>query len=135
MPHSASSWDFLWNRNQVDSVTVCASIRRRACLLLVFCLVSGPHTLCGQALETSARPAPSDAQPASTRLSLVRVFSSADDVRHLHPILNRTLDIIAGAADPVTREDALKSPSAVATDSTHRVFVADPGAQAVHVFD
>ena len=117
--------------NRVGSVTVCASIRRRASLLLVFCLVSGPHTLGGQALETSARPA----QPASTRLSLVRVFSSPDDVRHLHPILNRTLDIIAGAADPVTRVDALKSPSAVATDSTQRVFVADPGAQAVHVFD
>ena len=35
----------------------------------------------------------------------------------------------------MTRVDALRSPSAVTTDSNHRVFVADPGAKAVHVFD
>jgi hypothetical protein len=29
----------------------------------------------------------------------------------------------------------MHSPSAVTTDSNHRVFVADPGAQAVHIFD
>jgi len=65
----------------------------------------------------------------------VRSFSSADDVKPEHPILDRTLDIIAGPADPVTHVDALKSPSAVATDSKHRIFVADPGAHAVHIFD
>ena len=66
----------------------------------------------------------------------MRVFSSADDVkRPLHPILDRTLDIIAGPADPVSRVDTLLLPNAVTTDSNHRVFVADPGAKGVHVFD
>ena len=72
---------------------------------------------------------------ASASLSFVRSFSSADDVKPEHPILDRTLDIIAGPADPVTHVDALKSPSAVATHSNHRIFVADPGAHAVHIFD
>ena len=66
----------------------------------------------------------------------MHAFSSADDVRRpLHPVLDRTLDIVAGPEDSVTRINALRSPSAVTTDSNHRVFVADPGAKAVHVFD
>jgi DNA-binding beta-propeller fold protein YncE len=65
----------------------------------------------------------------------VRAFSSADDVRPSHPILERSLDIIAGSADPVTRVNVLQSPSAVTTDSKHRVYVADPGTRAVHIFD
>jgi len=35
----------------------------------------------------------------------------------------------------VPRVDALQSPVAVTVDSHDRVFVADPGAKAVHVFD
>ena len=66
---------------------------------------------------------------------MVRVFSSADDVRRGHPILDRTIDIVAGAADPITHIDALQAPTAVATDSNHRVFVADPGAKGIHIFD
>ena len=65
----------------------------------------------------------------------MRVFSSADDVKREHPVLDRTLDIIAGTADPEARVDAMRSPSAVTTDSNQRVFVADPGAQTVHIFD
>jgi len=65
----------------------------------------------------------------------VRVFSSADDVLPEHTVLDRTLDIIAGPADPEARAEAMRSPSAVTTDSSHRVFVADPGAQTVHIFD
>jgi DNA-binding beta-propeller fold protein YncE len=84
---------------------------------------------------TSLQPAQTGVPENSANLSFVRVFSSADDVRALHPLLNETLDIIAGPADPTTRVDALQAPSAVATDSRHRVFVADPGAQTVHVFD
>ena len=45
---------------------------------------------------------------SSDSLKFVRAFSSADDV---------------------------KSPSAIATDSAHRIFVADPGASTVHIFD
>ncbi len=103
--------------------------------LLVICIVPGPAATWDATFVTSSQPAQTDVQQASASLSFVRVFSSADDVRPLHPVLDRTLDIIAGPADPVTRVDALQSPSAVTTDSNHRVFVADPGAKAVHVFD
>jgi DNA-binding beta-propeller fold protein YncE len=83
-----------------------------------------------------SQAAQNNVQEASTSLGFVRAFSSADDVRQtFHPVLNRTIDIIAGPKDPVPRVDTLQSPSAVTTDSNSRVFVADPGAKAVHVFD
>ncbi len=56
-------------------------------------------------------------------------------MRPTHPVLDRALDIIAGPADPVAHVAALQSPSALTTDSNHRVFIADTGAKAVHVFD
>ncbi len=66
----------------------------------------------------------------------MRAFSSAAEVRRPAPaVLGRTLDIIAGPKEPETRLDVLQSPSVVTTDSNHRVFVADPVAKAVHVFD
>ncbi len=43
--------------------------------------------------------------------------------------------MIAGHKDVETPVNTLRSPSAVTTDSNHHVFVADPGANAVHVFD
>ena len=105
------------------------SIRRSASILLVCCIVPRDTTF-----VTSSQPAQTDIQaPAS--LSFVRAFSSADDVRRGHPILGRTLDIIAGPKNPETRVEVLHSPSAVTTDSNHRIFVADPGANAVHIFD
>ena len=85
---------------------------------------------------TSSQPAQADVQPASESLSFVRAFSAADDVRPpAHPALDHALDIIAGPQDPVPRVDALQSPVAVTVDSHDRVFVADPGAKVVHVFD
>ncbi len=103
--------------------------------LLVVCIVPGPAGAWDGAFATSSQPAQTDGRQPSDNLSLVRVFSSADDVRPVHPLLGRTLDIVAGPAEPGIRLDALQSPSAVVTDSNRRVFVADPGAHAVHVFD
>jgi DNA-binding beta-propeller fold protein YncE len=103
-------------------------------LILLPCVAASPTI--ADALISATQPAPTtNDAPAAAHLSFVRVFSSADDVRRTHPILDRTLDIIAGPADPVTHVDALQSPSAVATDSNHRVFVADTAAHTVHVFD
>jgi len=102
---------------------------------LVLCVAPSPTAAWDGTFATSSQLAQSGVQQASASLSFVRVFSSADDVKPEHPVLDRTLDIIAGPADPVTRLDALRSPSAVTTDSNHRVFVADPGAEAVHIFD
>ncbi len=104
--------------------------------LLVLCVVPGPTVAWNGRSATSSRVAqtivPKDFAPPFT---FVRVFSSADDVRPGHTVLDRTLDIIAGPADPEARMEAMRSPSAVTTDSTHRIFVADPGAQSVHIFD
>ena len=103
--------------------------------LLVLCIAPSSTRAWDEAFATPSQPARTEVRQASANLNLVRVFSSADDVRPVHPLLDRTLDIIAGPADPVTRLDVLKSPSAVTTDSQHRVFVADPSLKAVHVFD
>ncbi len=72
---------------------------------------------------------------SSSPLKFVRVFASADDIKHEHRVLNRTLDIVAGPADPASHTDVLQSPAAVAADPAHRVFVADPGSKTVHIFD
>ena len=105
------------------------TIRWSACAVLVCCIVPG-----GTIFATPSQPAQPDVQPASAKLSFVRSFSSVDDVRRPHPLMDRALDIMAGSREE-TREDALRSPSALTTDSNHRVFVADPGAGTVHVFD
>lgn len=90
--------------------------------------------------------APGSVGPASTqrvsesekgipRPVFIRQFASAEDLKREHPILNRSLDIIAGPKDPQLQSYALQDPSAVTTDSRHRIFVTDVRAEAVHVFD
>ncbi len=103
--------------------------------LIQFCMVQRLGATGEASFAGSPRPVQENTQQTSVSLTFVRVFSSADDVRPSHPILDRSLDIIAGPADPRTRVDALLAPSAVTTDSKHRVFVADPGAKTVHIFD
>jgi DNA-binding beta-propeller fold protein YncE len=110
-------------------VSVGNFIRRSAYILLLCCIAPGDTTF-----ATSSQRAPAGI-PAPAGLSFVRAFSSAEDVRRSHPVLGRTLDIIAGPKAPEPHVDALQSPSAVVTDSNHRVFVADPGANVVHIFD
>ena len=122
-------------------MSVGKSIRRSPWVLLVYCvalghLVLGPAVAREMSFPNSYQLAQADAQTAPPSLSFVSAFSSADDVGGpSHPVLNRTLDIIAGPKDPEPRFDVLQSPSAVTTDSNGRVFVADPGAKAVHIFD
>jgi len=108
-------------------VSVDQSILRSLCVLLcgsvICCIVPG-----AAAAQAGAQQPPN--------LSFVRAFSSANDVREAsHPVLNRTLDIIAGPKGPEPRVDALQSPSAITTDSNGRVLVADPDAKVVHLFD
>jgi DNA-binding beta-propeller fold protein YncE len=71
----------------------------------------------------------------SDPLTFVRQFSSAQDVRRTHPVVDKTLDIVAGPKEETTKEEVLHSPAAVAADPMHRVFVLDSGSRAVHVFD
>jgi DNA-binding beta-propeller fold protein YncE len=92
--------------------------------------------LCGIATLTTVAVSQEDnRQPTAPDLKFVRAFSSPRDIKVAHDILNRTLDIVAGPADPVSRVDTLKTPVAVTTDLNQRVFVADTGAKAVHMFD
>jgi DNA-binding beta-propeller fold protein YncE len=77
-----------------------------------------------------------DAEKPPEHLKFVHEFSSADDVRRgLPPAVDRSLDIIAGQADPRALPDKLVGPYGVVTDSTHRIIVTDPDAGLVHVFD
>ncbi len=89
--------------------------------------------------RTGAQSSPTapanNTRSTAPRLKFIRAFSSPSDLKPEHDVLNRALDIIAGPADPSTRVDALKSPVALTTDSGNRVFVADPAARAVHIFD
>ena len=76
----------------------------------------------------------------SERLRFVREFASAQDVKRKrehreHPVLDRSLDIIAGPKTKAIPLDVLQMPYAVTTDSGHRVLVTDVGARKVHVFD
>jgi DNA-binding beta-propeller fold protein YncE len=105
------------------------SIRRKFSVLPAYCIL-----VCCIVPDPAA--AQSEVQQASASLIFVRAFSTADDVKEpSHPVLNRTLDIIAGPKDAAPQVDGLQSPSALTTDSNGRIFVADPGAKAVHVFD
>lgn len=89
--------------------------------------------------EASSGPAkqnPPAQDGSAAHLKFVRAFSGAEDVRRqMHPVVDRSLDIVAGPADPRLREDKLQSPQSVATDAAHRVFVTDADAGVVHIFD
>jgi len=67
----------------------------------------------------------------------IRAFSSAEDVKGIsHPLLNKTIDIIAGPKEPSERPaSVLQQPYAVTTDLNRRIFVTDVPAGLVHVFD
>jgi DNA-binding beta-propeller fold protein YncE len=63
-------------------------------------------------------------------------FSSADDVkRELFPVLDRSVDILAGPAEAHPTIHRLVAPYAITTDRAHRIYVTDPEASAVHIFD
>jgi hypothetical protein len=97
-----------------------------AVLFLVLARMSGP---------ASTSPAGATEKEAPKRLMFVREFFSAEDVESGHPLLDRSLDIIAGPKDAEPPNNAFQEPYAVTTDSGHRVFVTDVRAGAVHVFD
>jgi len=118
----------------LTSVAMANLTRRSAWALLVCCIVAGPAVGENKTFA-SAQPAQTEVQQAAASLSFVRAFSSADDVRRFHPFLNRAIEFMAGHRDDLAPANVLQSPSAVTTDSNHHVFVADLGANAIHVFD
>jgi DNA-binding beta-propeller fold protein YncE len=112
------------------------SSRRRACavvvclLLFVIWMAEGSKTTDLDALSSQ------DVGGTPARLRFLREFSGADDVaRETHPVLDRSVDIIAGPGEEHTSIDRMVAPYGVTTDRAHRVYVTDPDAGAVHIFD
>jgi hypothetical protein len=110
-------------------------LRRVVPLLLLFgCGSAGLGQSTPQVSSAGAGSGQPGQNPA--KLHFVRAISSPQDFQQpLHPILDKTLDIIAGPADPTSHIESLQSPAAVVTDAIGRIFVADPGAKSIHVFD
>ena len=110
---------------------------RRAIWLLVVC--SSVGLICSAqtpGAATATLPSPSrDGERSSERLRFVREFSSAHDVSRTHPVLDLTLDIVAGQKTNEAPADVLQMPYAVTTDSGHRVLVTDISTTKLHVFD
>lgn len=101
-----------------------------ALAFVLFPVLILPHTS-GPASTSRVK----NAEKGVPHVVFIRQFSSGQDVKHQHPILDRSLDIIAGPKDPEPHNYALQDPYAVTTDSKHRVFVTDVRAEAVHIFD
>lgn len=118
-------WTVRFSRGRVAVLT---------CLVVLGIAGAGRFRSDASTATASQNPAAQDAGAAP--LKFLRAFSGAEDVRReLHPIVDRSLDIVAGPADPHPREDKLKTPQSVATDAAHRVFVTDAEAGVVHIFD
>ena len=111
-------------------------IRRVICMLVVWSSVNpGWSAQAPGAEPATVSPPNREGKETSQRLRFVREFSSAQDVNRAHPVLDRTLDIIAGPKPDENAADVLETPYAVTTDSGHRVFVTDISTRRVHVFD
>jgi DNA-binding beta-propeller fold protein YncE len=109
--------------------------RRVLALLVLSCWGSVGAGQSASPASPAARPQNLDA-PNAGNLHFVRAISSPQDFQQpLHPILDKTLDIVAGPADPRPHIESLQSPAAVVTDAAGRIIVADPGARSIHVFD
>jgi len=100
-------------------------------LIMVLWFISQPAGTAPAQVASSS----GGAQDSSARLKFVREFSSAQDVKRAHPVLDRTLDVLAGTKEGDDRSSVLRNPYAISTDPQHRVLVTDVGAVAIHVFD
>jgi len=112
-----------------------ASIRCGVCVAVVCFSVNISSTAQAPQAETTVVPSLNHGRGPSEPPRFVREFSSAQDVKRDHPLLDRTLDIIAGPKTGETFVDVLQAPYAVTTDSAHRVLVTDLIAKKVHIFD
>jgi DNA-binding beta-propeller fold protein YncE len=113
-----------------------ASLRRNSGVVLLCLVVIGIGIAEHPGIASSRASSAQERKESSAHLRFVREFSSADDVGlERHPVFDRSLDIIAGPAESHAINGKLVAPYSVATDSGHRVFVADPEAGVVHVFD
>lgn len=112
----------------------CVISRYAFCVLALLILGTG-STLNGD-LAVERDSYAQGEKPVAEHLKFVREFSGPDDViKGLPPAVEKSLTVLFGPADPHTVLKNLEKPFAMATDSNHRVFVADPTAGLVHIFD
>lgn len=113
------------------------AISRRTTRVLMVCFFAlGALSTSGFRRTLARDPNLQEAKALVAQLRFMREVSSADDVRRgLPPVVDRSLNIIAGHADPRTLPEKLVSPRAVVTDSNHRLYVVDSSTDLVHVFD
>jgi len=72
----------------------------------------------------------------ASRVKFVREFSRPEDVtKGLPPVVDKSMDILFGKADAKPQGQQMQRPYSVTTDSEQRIYVTDPPAGVVHVFD
>ena len=80
-------------------------------------------------------PAQDYSQKNSDPPHFVGEFSSAHDVKHQHPTLDKVLDVAVGPRPEDPSITVLQQPAAVTKGPGNRVFVVDRLSRKVHVFD
>ena len=104
------------------------------CALALLILGAVPTLNCDLAVERDSYS--QSEKLAAQHVKFVSEFSGPDDViKGLPTAVEKSLTMLFGPADPHTARKDLEKPFAMATDSNHRVFVADPTAGLVHIFD
>ena len=110
------------------SSTIRGSVLKQAvCMVLLL----SPAFAGGKKAPSPAPGPPPLLLDGGRRLEYVRAFSSEREVKLKRSFFSKVIDFVAGAPD-VHR---LVRPYSVATDSTGRVIVTDPGGPLVHIFD
>lgn len=114
-------------------------LRCRACSVAV-CLIAFATWRAGNSGNATAGCArefsPQIAAAGAKHVKFVREFSGPQDVtKGLPPVLDRSMDIILGHAEPKPPGEKMSRPYSVTTDSTRRVYVTDPSQGLVHIFD
>jgi len=111
-----------------------------ALCLIVFCAVSiagfNGSTSSASAFDLESQYAGTNDNPNAKQAQFLREFSGPQDVvKGLPPVVDRSMDILFGHADPKPPGEKMSRPYSVTTDSTHRIFVTDPSEGLVHIFD
>lgn len=101
-----------------------------ALIILVF--LSG---LCISCSKTEAQGEPDlvwPSPPQQPRIMYLRSISSSQDIGVKYSVFRRVFDFVLGRQ---TRHQAMVRPISTTVDKNHRIFVTDPGAACVHIFD
>jgi sugar lactone lactonase YvrE len=104
----------------------------RAKIVLICLILFG---LCVDCVNTDAQSEPElvwPSPPQKPRIAYLKSISSSQDIGVKYSVLRRALDFVLGRK---SRHQAMIRPIGAAVDKNHRIYVADPGAACVHIFD